>query len=159
MICPFCQNKETKVTDSRLISESSQVKRRRLCDHCKERFTTIETTYFLMPNVIKRDKRRVSFSKQKLHDGLKKALEKRPISTETIEQLVNQCLFKIRQRNEREISTEEIGSILMQSLKHVDKIAYIRFASVYWAFNDVDAYYQLLNALEEIKQPNTVNDE
>jgi transcriptional repressor NrdR len=144
VICPFCQHTETKVIDSRLATNGNQIKRRRECCHCVSRFSTFETATLIMPTVIKRDGRRSPFSEEKLRKGLLTALEKRPVSVDVLETMIQSILKKIQQCGEREITSQKVGSIAMNALKTIDQIAYIRFASVYWAFNDITHFYDLL---------------
>ena len=149
MICPFCKNPDTKVVDSRILLQAQgQVKRRRVCPACHERFTTYESPELMMPRVIKRDGSREDFEKQKLRKGLLKAFEKRPFSAENFEKLFQQILNDIRKPGEREVTTNLIGQIIMHALKTSDHVAYVRFASVYWAFDDAHAFIELINNLQ-----------
>ena len=131
MHCPFCSAEETKVIDSRLVAEGHQVRRRRECAECHERFTTFESAELVMPRVIKRDGTREPFNEDKLRAGLQRALEKRPVSTEKIEQCVLQLKSTLRATGEREVESELLGNLIMDALKELDKVAYVRFASVY----------------------------
>lgn len=149
MYCPFCNFSETRVLDSRLVAEGNQVRRRRVCEKCNERFTTYETAELVMPKVIKRNSVREAFNEQKLLAGLNKALEKRPINSEEIRQLVNRIKSKVRANFDSEVTTQNIGEIVMQELKKIDHIAYVRFASVYRNFQDIEAFRKALNALDE----------
>lgn len=137
MLCPFCSEHETKVIDSRLVAEGHQVRRRRECTGCHERFTTFEIAELVMPRVVKRDGSREPFNEDKLRAGLQRALEKRPVSTEKVEHCISQLKSTIRATGEREISSEFLGSLIMDALKHLDKVAYVRFASVYRSFEDI----------------------
>ncbi|WP_371188559.1 transcriptional regulator NrdR [Thalassotalea maritima] len=137
MYCPFCAATETKVIDSRLVSDGHQVRRRRECLECKERFTTFEGAELVMPRIIKRDGSREPFNDDKLRSGLLRALEKRPVSIESIERSINNLKSKLRATGEREVQSELLGSILMDELKGLDKVAYVRFASVYRSFEDI----------------------
>lgn len=151
MFCPFCFYQETKVIDSRLVAGGNQIKRRRVCTSCEERFTTFETAELSMPKVIKRDGRRSPFNEQKIRTGLMRALEKRPVSIETFEQALSTIKRNILQQSEREITTTFIGKTCMDALLDIDQVAYIRFASVYLAFGDLDAFHQTIKRIQ--KQP------
>jgi len=137
MFCPFCAEHETKVIDSRLVAEGHQVRRRRECTGCHERFTTFEIAELVMPRVVKRDGSREPFNEDKLRAGLQRALEKRPVNTEKIEHCISQLKSSLRATGEREISSEFLGSLIMDALKELDKVAYVRFASVYRSFEDI----------------------
>ena len=137
MHCPFCGTQDTKVIDSRLVADGASVRRRRECNHCKERFTTFETAELIMPRVIKTDGSREPFNEDKLRNGLLRALEKRPVSLELMEQAINKIKSSIRATGEREITSNFIGGLVMENLKQIDKVAYVRFASVYRSFEDI----------------------
>lgn len=137
MFCPFCAEQETKVIDSRLVAEGHQVRRRRECTGCHERFTTFEIAELVMPRVVKRDGSREPFNEDKLRAGLQRALEKRPVDTEKVEHCISQLKSSLRATGEREISSEFLGSLIMDALKELDKVAYVRFASVYRSFEDI----------------------
>lgn len=147
MNCPFCHKEETKVIDSRLVDEGSQVRRRRQCLVCEERFTTFETIEWVLPRVIKRDGRRCAFDQEKLRISLLKALEKRPLATEGIEQAFKRIIQRIRASGERELPSSYIGSLVMEELKSLDAVAYVRFASVYRSFEDIGAFQLEINRL------------
>ncbi|MDN2663031.1 transcriptional regulator NrdR [Psychromonas sp. 14N.309.X.WAT.B.A12] len=151
MFCPFCNTQDTKVIDSRLVSEGSQVRRRRLCNECNERFTTFELAELIMPRLIKSDGSREPFNEEKLLVGINIALEKRPVSIEAVESAVNKLKSTLRATGEREIPSKMVGELVMDLLKGLDKIAYIRFASVYRAFEDVKEFG------EEIAKLDTTN--
>jgi transcriptional repressor NrdR len=140
MNCPFCQAEDTKVMDSRLVNEVNQVRRRRICSHCNERFTTYETVELIMPRVIKRDQSRVSFEEDRLRNGMLRALEKRPVSTADIDTSVMNIIHKIRATGEKEISSDQIGEWVMDELRKLDDVAYVRFASVYRRFQDLESF-------------------
>ena len=141
MHCPFCSAEETKVIDSRLVAEGHQVRRRRECAECHERFTTFESAELVMPRVIKRDGTREPFNEDKLRAGLQRALENlRPVSTEKIEQCVLQLKSTLRATGEREVESELLGNLIMDALKELDKVAYVRFASVYRSFEDIKEF-------------------
>jgi transcriptional repressor NrdR len=142
MHCPFCGHEETKVTDSRLAGGGAQVRRRRECLSCGERFTTFESAELVMPQVVKSDQRRVPFDESKLRGGMERALEKRPVSREALDEAVQRICHKLRSMGEREVSSRVIGELVMEELHHLDEVAYVRFASVYKSFQDVDAFHR-----------------
>ncbi len=147
MHCPFCQHEETKVIDSRLAGEGTQIRRRRECLKCEERFTTFETAELLMPQLVKSDNRREPFDEQKLRSGIVKALEKRPVSQEKIEQAIAHISHKLRGTGEREVPSRMVGEMVMEELRHLDEVAYVRFASVYRSFQDVEAFREEIERL------------
>ncbi|MCS4503377.1 Transcriptional repressor NrdR [wastewater metagenome] len=149
MRCPFCQAQDSRVIDSRLASEGDQVRRRRECSTCGERFTTYETAELLMPRVVKRDGSRVPFSDEKLRTGLSRALEKRPVATEAIEAAINRIRKRIQSTGEREVPASRIGDWVMEELRELDQVAYVRFASVYRSFEDVSAFREVIEGLEK----------
>lgn len=149
MYCPFCNAQDTKVIDSRLVSEGSQVRRRRSCNECNERFTTYEFAELLMPRLIKSDGRREPFNDDKLLVGINRALEKRPVSLEAIDAAVNKLKSTLRATGEREVTSKMVGELVMELLKGLDKIAYIRFASVYRSFKDVKEFGEEIAKLED----------
>lgn len=148
MRCPFCNAPETKVIDSRLANEGDSVRRRRECLTCSERFTTFESAELVMPRIIKSDGSRVPFDDQKLFKGMSKALEKRPVSVETIEQAINHIKYNLRATGDREVQAERLGEWVMDELKQLDQVAYVRFASVYRSFQDLDEFRQEIERLE-----------
>ncbi|MDH5393914.1 MAG: transcriptional regulator NrdR [Gammaproteobacteria bacterium] len=150
MHCPFCSAADTKVVDSRL-SNQDTVRRRRECVSCNERFTTYEKAELNMPRVIKGDGTREPFDEAKLCSGLSKALEKRPVETQKIDDSINQIKHRLLASGEREVTTGFIGELVMEALKKLDHVAYIRFASVYLSFDDVDAFRQAIDKLEHNK--------
>jgi transcriptional repressor NrdR len=147
MHCPFCGHVETKVTDSRLAAEGGQIRRRRECLGCGERFTTFETAELVMPRVIKRDGSREPFDEHKLRHGMIKALEKRPVSLEAIEQAAGRICHRLRVLGEREVPARSIGELVMEELRQLDEVAYVRFASVYRSFQDVEAFREEIERL------------
>lgn len=149
MHCPFCSADDTKVIDSRLVAEGTEVRRRRECQSCGERFTTFESAELVMPRVVKRDGSREPFDEGKLRSGLLKALEKRPVSADDIEVCVNQIKHDLRGTGERELPASDVGEFVMNALKGVDGVAYVRFASVYRDFQDVSEFREAINGLEE----------
>lgn len=148
MHCPFCNAFETKVIDSRLADDGSQVRRRRECIACSERFTTYEVIELNLPRVIKRDGTRVTFSMEKLRGSFLKALEKRPVAVEKVDEAMNSIVRKLRSVGEREISTGQLGEYVMHELKHMDQVAYVRFASVYRSFQDVSEFHREIEKLK-----------
>jgi transcriptional repressor NrdR len=140
MHCPFCGHTETKVTDSRLAAEGRQIRRRRECLACTERFTTFEEAELLLPTVVKGDRSREPFDEKKMLAGMQKALEKRPVGREAIEAAAARICHKLRSLGEREIAARAIGEMVMEELRHLDEVGYVRFASVYRSFQDVDAF-------------------
>ena len=140
MYCPFCSAQETKVIDSRLVADGHQIRRRRQCLVCNERYTTFETAELVMPRIIKRDGSREPFNEDKMRSGLMRALEKRPVDTEQVELSINKLKSQMRATGEREITSEMLGNLLMTQLKELDKVAYLRFASVYLSFEDISEF-------------------
>ncbi|NCB59229.1 MAG: transcriptional regulator NrdR [Gammaproteobacteria bacterium] len=149
MHCPFCNADDTKVIDSRLVADGHQVRRRRECLVCHERFTTFEMAELVMPRVIKSNGIREPFNEDKLRNGIQRALEKRPVSTELIEQSINRIKSNLRATGEREIMSKIIGNLVMEELKLLDKVAYIRFASVYRSFEDIREFGEEIARLEK----------
>lgn len=142
MQCPFCQELDTKVIDSRAAgNDGQQVRRRRECLNCSERFTTYETVEIAMPRVLKKDGSFVQFKEDKLRSGILKSLEKRPVATDMVDQMISRITKQIRATGEREVSSNLIGECVMQELKELDQVAYVRFASVYRRFEDIDAFH------------------
>ncbi len=148
MYCPFCGDKETKVIDSRLVAEGDQVRRRRECQECGERFTTFETAELLLPRVIKSNGSRQPFDEDKLRTGLTRALQKRPVSLEMIETTMNRIKHKLRATGEREVKTRAVGEIVMEELRDLDDVAYVRFASVYRSFQDVKEFREEIERMD-----------
>ena len=153
MKCPFCNYLEDKVVDSRETKEGDTIRRRRECLACERRFTTYERIDEVPYMVIKKDGRREKFDRQKVLGGLLKACEKRPVSMSKLSELVNQVESKVSDSPDREISTTEIGEFLMENLRDLDKIAYVRFASVYRDFQDEQAFFNELKNLMRQKLP------
>ena len=147
MHCPFCRADDTKVIDSRLVAEGEQVRRRRECTQCGERFTTFETAELWMPRLVKRDGSRVPFDEEKLRNGMQRALEKRPVSVEQIETAISQMKHKLRALGEREVESLMVGEMVMEQLKELAEVAYIRFASVYRHFQDLDQFREEIERL------------
>lgn len=151
MYCPFCSANDTKVIDSRLVSDGHQVRRRRECLACHERYTTFESAELVMPRIIKRDGSREPFNEDKMLSGLTRALEKRPVSMEQIELAVNKLKSQMRATGEREITSEMLGDLIMAQLKELDKVAYLRFASVYLSFEDISEFADEITRLGKEK--------
>lgn len=149
MHCPFCGHDDTKVIDSRLAGEGAQVRRRRECEKCGERFTTFETAELVMPRIVKNDGTRVPFDEHKLRAGMLRALEKRPVSTEAVEASLARISHKLQVAGEREIKSRQLGEWVMQELKGLDEVAYVRFASVYHRFQDVNAFREEIERLQD----------
>ncbi|MEH0665349.1 transcriptional regulator NrdR [Vibrio scophthalmi] len=149
MHCPFCSENDTKVIDSRLVADGHQVRRRRQCLACSERFTTFETAELVMPKVIKSNGNREPFNEDKMIGGLQRALEKRPVSADAVELAISMIKSKLRATGEREVPSEMIGNLVMEQLKELDKVAYIRFASVYRSFEDIREFGEEIAKLED----------
>ena len=153
MHCPFCSASDTKVIDSRLIAEGQQVRRRRECVSCHERFTTFEEAELLMPRVVKNDGTRQPFDEVKLRGGVTRALEKRPVSVEDIEACINRVKQRLRATGEREIPSVIVGEATMAELRKLDQVAYVRFASVYRDFQDINEFRLEIERLSEDDAP------
>lgn len=153
MRCPFCGAQDTKVIDSRLSGEGDQVRRRRRCTLCKERFTTYESAELNLPRVEKRDGSRVPFDGRKMRSGIMRALEKRPVSTEEIEAALARINRRLISSGEGEVSSRQIGELVMDELRGLDQVAYVRFASVYRKFEDVAAFREEIERLERQPTP------
>ena len=150
MHCPFCSHQETKVIDSRLAGEGHQVRRRRECSSCEERFTTFESPELVMPRLVKRDKSRQPFDKNKLRNGIVRALEKRPVSSERIEEIIARIEHSLQSQGEQEVPADLVGQLVMEELQAVDEVAYVRFASVYRSFQDVTEFQKEIQHLQEM---------
>ncbi|MEI8015213.1 MAG: transcriptional regulator NrdR [Nitrospira sp.] len=149
MKCPFCDELEDKVVDSRMAKEGEVIRRRRECLGCKRRYTTYERVDEILPMVVKKDGRRESFDRTKILAGLKKACEKRPISTATIETVADRIEKRIQEMGETEIESRIVGEELMKELDQLDQVAYVRFASVYREFKDIDQFMDELRTLAQ----------
>lgn len=147
MHCPFCPETDTKVIDSRLSGEGTQIRRRRECLRCQERFTTFESIEINMPRVIKSHGERASFDEEKMRKGMLKALEKRPVNTAAIEEAIKRIIRKLRETNEQEIKASFIGELVMAELRNLDQVAFVRFASVYKSFQDINEFKDVVNQL------------
>ena len=157
MKCPFCANLESKVVDSRPADEGSSIRRRRECLSCGKRFTTYETVESMPMVVIKRDGSRQTFDRRKLVNGMLRACEKRPVSLAQLEKIGEEIEQELQNSLEREISTERVGELVMDKLKSVDEVAYVRFASVYRQFKDINTFMRELNKLLNEDEGNTQN--
>ncbi len=151
MRCPFCQAQDTRVIDSRLGRDGDQVRRRRECSTCGERFTTFETAELLLPRMVKQDGTREPFDEGKLRTGMMRALEKRPVDTDRVESAVHRIVQRLRSLGDREVPTRQLGEWVMEELRELDQVAYVRFASVYRSFEDVSAFREVIDGLE--RQP------
>ena len=149
MHCPFCSHPETRVVDSRLVADGAQTRRRRECMGCNERFTTFETAELSYPPVIKQNGQREPFNMGKLRSGLERSLEKRPVSLDALDAALSRILHRIRNRSAREIHTRVIGDYVMAELRQLDEVAYVRFASVYRSFQDIDEFRAELDRLSQ----------
>lgn len=153
MHCPFCTADDTKVIDSRLVISGDQVRRRRECLTCGERFTTFETAELVLPRIVKRDGSREPFNEDKLRAGLQRALEKRPVSVEAVEDAINRIKHSLRSLGEREVPARELGERVMAVLRELDAVAYVRFASVYRDFQDISEFQQEIDRLAQRSGP------
>ena len=151
MHCPFCSAPDTRVIDSRLANDGDQVRRRRECVSCSERFTTFESAELNMPRIVKQDGSRMPFKEEKLSSGVMRALEKRPVDTEQIDAALNRIKHQLLAAGEREINSAIIGNLVMEELLALDQVAYIRFASVYLDFSDINAFREAIEKLEQTK--------
>lgn len=149
MHCPFCSENDTKVIDSRLVADGHQVRRRRQCLACSERFTTFESAELVMPKVVKSNGNREPFDEDKMVGGLQRALEKRPVSADSVDVAISMIKSRLRATGEREVPSEMIGNLVMEQLKDLDKVAYIRFASVYRSFEDIKEFGEEIAKLED----------
>ena len=148
MFCPFCGADDTKVIDSRLVADGGQVRRRRECVTCRERFTTYEAAELVMPRVIKQNGSREPFDEDKLRSGLQRALEKCPVAVEAVESELAQIKNRLRATGERELDSRVLGELVMEALKRLDQVAYVRFASVYRSFEDLSEFRDAIASLE-----------
>ncbi|HEX5419832.1 MAG TPA: transcriptional regulator NrdR [Gammaproteobacteria bacterium] len=150
MHCPFCNFQDTKVIDSRLAGEGRQVRRRRQCLSCEERFTTFELPELVMPHVMKRDDRLEPFAAGKLRHGILMAVQKRPVKSEDIEACIDRITHRLQTMGEREVSSRVIGDMVMEELRRLDEVAYVRFASVYRSFQDVTEFQDEIQRLKSM---------
>lgn len=149
MRCPFCNASDTKVIDSRLANEGASIRRRRECAECAERFTTFETAELVYPRIVKHDGTREPFNEDKMRRGVLRALEKRPVDIEHIESAIDRIKHRLHVSGEREIRSRELGEWVMEELRELDEIAYVRFASVYRRFQDVNAFREEIERLQQ----------
>ena len=152
MHCPFCSHEETKVIDSRLAGDGRQIRRRRQCLDCNERFTTFESAELVMPRLVKSDNSRQPFDESKLRNSMVRALEKRPVPSDAFEKSVGHLIHKLRTMGEREVPSRMIGELVMEELRGLDEVAYVRFASVYRRFQDVTEFEDEIKRLQEISR-------
>ncbi|MDT4291763.1 transcriptional regulator NrdR [Methylomonas sp. MO1] len=149
MRCPFCSAQDTRVIDTRLADDGDQVKRRRECVACKERFTTFEVVELTLPRIIKRNGARQSFDEAKLRSGMQRALEKRPVQVDAVEAALSRIKKALTAKGEREIPARELGELVMQELQTLDHVAFVRFASVYRSFQDVSEFTAMIENLQK----------
>src|SRR5690606_34065162 len=149
MHCPFCNAVDTKVIDSRLVAEGNQVRRRRECVTCEERFTTFESAELLMPRLIKQNGQREPFNEDKLRAGIMKALEKRPVSVEQVDEAISRINHALRASGEREVPSQMLGEKVMEELRKLDEVAYVRFASVYRSFKDLNEFREEIDRISQ----------
>ena len=152
MHCPFCSHEETKVIDSRLAGDGRQIRRRRQCLDCNERFTTFETAELVMPRLVKNDMSRQPFDESKLRSSMVRALEKRPVPSDELEQAVGRLIHRLRTMGEREVPSRLVGDLVMEELRALDEIAYVRFASVYRRFQDITEFEEEIRRLQRISE-------
>ncbi|MDJ0916925.1 MAG: transcriptional regulator NrdR [Woeseiaceae bacterium] len=150
MHCPFCSHEETKVIDSRLAGEGRQIRRRRQCLNCNERFTTFESAELVMPRLVKNDNTRQPFDEAKLRNSMVRALEKRPVASDKLEQAIGRLIHRLRTLGEREVASRLVGEFVMEELRALDEVAYVRFASVYRSFQDVTEFEDEIRRLQKI---------
>ncbi|MCB0325693.1 MAG: transcriptional repressor NrdR [Bdellovibrionales bacterium] len=148
MHCPFCQHDDTRVIDSRLSEDGSTVRRRRECPACSARFNTFETAELKLPHIVKSDGRREAFDERKLRTSFNRALQKRPVSSDEVDAAVRIVTDDLRRSGEREVPSLRVGEFVMRELKKLDQVAYVRFASVYRSFEDVQAFREEIEKLE-----------
>jgi transcriptional repressor NrdR len=159
MYCPFCGHEETKVIDSRLAADGRQIRRRRQCLDCNERFTTFESAELVMPRLVKSDNSRQPFDESKLRNSMVRALEKRPVSADDFEEAIGRLVHKLRTMGEREVPSRLIGQLVMEELRELDEVAYVRFASVYRSFQDVTAFQDEIRKLQEISNASAAREQ
>ena len=153
MRCPFCGADDSKVIDSRLSAEADSIRRRRLCTDCNERFTTYETAELILPRLIKRDESRALFDENKLRASFLRALEKRPVSIDAVDSAVKGIIHQLRSTGEREVPSRLVGDWVMDALHKLDEVAYVRFASVYRSFQDINAFREEIERMEGLSDP------
>jgi transcriptional repressor NrdR len=149
MHCPFCQHEDTRVIDSRVAEDGATIRRRRECEQCGERFNTFETVEIKLPAIVKSDGRREAYDDRKLRVGIERALQKRPVASDAVDNVVREIVRQLRAINEREVPSRQLGEWVMTELKRLDQVAYVRFASVYRRFEDVQAFREEIEKLEK----------
>jgi transcriptional repressor NrdR len=154
MRCPYCRNREDRVVDSRISGDGATIRRRRMCASCERRFTTYERVEEATPMVVKKDSRREPYDRLKVIAGIKRACEKRPVSMETIEQIADHIEAELAERGGKEVPSSFVGSAVMNELHRIDQVAYVRFASVYRSFKDIDEFMRELEDLIRLRQQN-----
>jgi len=159
MHCPFCSHEETKVIDSRLAADGRQIRRRRQCLDCNERFTTFESAELVMPRLVKTDGRREPYDEEKMRGSMLRALEKRPVSSEMLEEAVGRLVHRLRTMGEREVPSRTVGELVMEELRELDEVAYVRFASVYRSFQDVTEFQEEIKRLQEISDASAAREQ
>ncbi|MGH7917855.1 MAG: transcriptional regulator NrdR [Candidatus Binataceae bacterium] len=157
MRCPFCRDRGNRVVDSRMSSDGTTIRRRRMCAACKRRFTTYERVEEIAPMVVKKDSRREPFDRAKIVGGIKRACEKRPVSMETIERIADRVETALAERGGKEVPSSFIGGAVMNELHAVDQVAYVRFASVYRSFKDIDEFMRELEDLIKVRKENAAD--
>jgi transcriptional repressor NrdR len=150
MHCPFCKAIDTRVVDSRLAEDGTQVRRRRECEHCGSRFTTFERAQLAMPNIVKRSGDPEPFSEEKLRRGMESAVYKRPVSAERLDHAIESIKRKLRATSDREVNSQQLGEWVMEELRDLDHVAYVRFASIYRSFEDVNAFREEIERLQTL---------
>jgi transcriptional repressor NrdR len=148
--CPFCKAPDTRVVDSRLAEDGTQVRRRRECETCNNRFTTFERAQLSMPNVVKRSGDPEPFREEKLRQGIEHAIYKRPVTPEAVDHAVDAVMRKLRASSEREVPSRQVGEWVMEELRDLDHVAYVRFASIYRSFEDVNAFREEIERLQAL---------
>jgi transcriptional repressor NrdR len=153
MRCPFCRHEDTQVVDSRVSEDGAAIRRRRRCPECDKRFTTYERIELAMPVVVKKDGSRVEFDRNKLHSSMILALRKRPVSAEDVADAIARIEYQLLSSGEREIGSAQLGELVMGELRRLDKVAYVRFASVYRSFEDVAEFQDLIQEVRRAPAP------
>ncbi|MDE0459958.1 MAG: transcriptional regulator NrdR [Chromatiales bacterium] len=155
MQCPFCEEQETRVVDSRLAADGAQVRRRRECTSCRERFTTYETPEVTIPRIVKNDETREGFDERKLRLGMVRAIQERPVPSDAIEAAIDRIKRRLIRTGEREVASRAVGEAVMDALRDLDQVAFVRFASVYRKFEDVSEFRREVERLENEPPPET----
>lgn len=151
MRCPYCHSLDNRVLDSRTVEDGNSVRRRRECDKCQKRFTTYERVEDTLLVVVKKEGKRQKFDRQKILSGLVRACEKRPVSLEQMESIVNAIELHLRQKGDGEVNSEDIGNLVIEHLGRTDEVAYVRFASVYKEFKDISSFAEELKVLQQLR--------